>query len=454
YTKKEHWESFLAEAKDRSLFTAFNYSNPKFHQPSLIPTLVYKSPDGGQVIASSFADKCNALVQSLFPQKNPMQTDVNTGTENPASVDAGVLSDPFEETSYLSSISPDLRPNSLSLQTSPDIQDSNQYTWPFLSLTELYKAVPDKKTSPGKDSIDWTMIKHALDAIPQFFLTAYTFLFQCGKHPSVWKESIGIIIPKKNKPDYSVPKAYRPISLIPCLSKLLERIFSQRISFLANIHPDILHPSQMGGRKQRSAVDAVLLLQNFIENSFSKNKVVSSVFLDIMGAFDQLQPSKLIDILQRKKLPACFISWVDSFLSHRKISLLFNGQLSHVYSVTGAPQGSPISPLLFLISISELFSHTPMSNALEVSYVDDICISYSSYSVSKNVRELQEYLHSFFARADSLSIVFEKSKSELIHFSKGKKTLSNALQTEDFSLEPKSTVKWLGIWLQNNLKFK
>ncbi|KAI0991631.1 hypothetical protein K3495_g16556 [Podosphaera aphanis] len=180
-----------------------------------------------------------------------MQTDVNTGTENPASVDAGVLSDPFEETSYLSSTSPDLRPNLLSLQTSPDIQDSNQYTWPFLSLTELYKAVPDKMTSPGKDSIDWTMMKHALDAILQFFLTAYTFLFQCGKYPSVWKESIGIIIPKKNKPDYSVPKAYRPISLIPCLSKLLERIFSQRISFLANIHPDILHPSQMGGRKQR-----------------------------------------------------------------------------------------------------------------------------------------------------------------------------------------------------------
>ncbi|KAI0998762.1 hypothetical protein K3495_g9435 [Podosphaera aphanis] len=95
-----------------------------------------------------------------------------------------------------------------------------------------------------------------------------------------------------------------------------------------------------------------------------------------------------------------------------------------------------------------------MSNALEVSYVDDICISYSSYSVSKNVRELQKYLQSFFSTADSLSIVFEKSKSELIHFSKGKKTFSNSLQIEDFSLEPNSTVKWLGIWLQNNLKFK
>ncbi len=453
-SKKEHWESFLAEAKDRSLFTAYNYSNPKFHQPSIIPTLVYKSPEGDQVIASSFADKCNALVQSLFPQNNPLPTDKNTGAENTALVDAEVLPDPFEDTIHSSSTFPKLRSNSLAVHISSVPQDLNQNSWPSLSISELYQSVPDKKTSPGKDSIDWIMIKHALDAIPQFFLTAYTFLFQCGKHPSVWKESIGIIIPKRNKPDYSVPKAYRPISLISCLSKLLERIFSQRISFLANIHPHILHPSQMGGRKQRSAVDAVLLLQNFVENSFTKNRVVSTVFLDIMGAFDRLQPSKLIDILQKKKLPACFISWVDSFLSHRKISLLFNGQLSHAYTVTGAPQGSPISPLLFLISISELFSNTPMSNALEVSYVDDICISYSSFSVAKNVRELQKYLHSFFSRADSLSIVFEKSKSELIHFSKGKKTFSNSLQIDDFSLDPKSTVKWLGIWLQNNLNFK
>ncbi|KAI0996451.1 hypothetical protein K3495_g11728 [Podosphaera aphanis] len=95
-----------------------------------------------------------------------------------------------------------------------------------------------------------------------------------------------------------------------------------------------------------------------------------------------------------------------------------------------------------------------MNNFLEVSYVDDICISHSSFSVSKNVTELQKYLHSFFSKADSLSIVFEKSKSELIHFTKGKKSFSQSLQMEDFSLEPKTTVKWLGIWLENNLKFK
>ena len=439
FTKKKHWEEFLAGAQDKSLFKAFGYSSHKYFQKTLIPILKDTQPQGEVKIASTFVDKCNALVRCLFPN----ESSGNNYEARESHREASELNSEAHTHLILPS-SPQFsaaQPLRSLATTSSTSQAQDYWEWPELSLQELLQAVPAKKTAPGKDNIDWVMIKVAIDHIPQFFLQAYSYLFQCGQHPSVWKEAIGIIIPKKNKPDYSLPKSYRPISLIPCLSKLLERVFSHRTSYHANVSSDLLHPSQMGGRKQRSAIDAILLLQDFTERQIAKNKIVTSVFLDVMGAFDRIQADKLCQILSEKKLPPSFVSWVQSFLSGRKISLLFDGQLSQPYHVTGAPQGSPISPLLFLLYLSPLFPPVPRKGLLEISFVDDISISYSSYSVKKNISQLQDYLSNLFTKADSLSITFEKSKTELVHFSRKKQALDNRLQIGDLIMIPKPSVK-------------
>jgi len=92
----------------------------------------------------------------------------------------------------------------------------------------------------------------------------YNVLFIAGIHPECWKESIGIILLKPGKPDYLKPKAYRIIVLLNCLGKTLEKIIATRLSFLANSGTGLLHPSQLGGRKQRLVVDIVLLLLYYI----------------------------------------------------------------------------------------------------------------------------------------------------------------------------------------------
>jgi len=129
------------------------------------------------------------------------------------------------------------------------------------------------------------------------FYKAYKALFHSGYHPAAWKTAIGIVLPKRNKPDYSRPKAYRPISLLPCLSKLLEKLFANRLAYLANVEPDLLESSQIGGRKQRSAIDAALLLQHYVERHRREKKIITVIFLDILGAFDLVHPDKLIQIL-------------------------------------------------------------------------------------------------------------------------------------------------------------
>ena len=70
-----------------------------------------------------------------------------------------------------------------------------------------------------------------------------------------------MILPKANKKDYSLPKAYRVISLLNCLRKAFKKILATRLSYLAETG-DLLQETQIGGRKQKSALDACLLLQS------------------------------------------------------------------------------------------------------------------------------------------------------------------------------------------------
>ena len=88
-------------------------------------------------------------------------------------------------------------------------------------------------------------------------------MFILGYQPKIWRETKVVILPKANKEDYSLPKSYRLVSLLNCLGKTLEKILATRLGYLANT-TSLLQDSQLRGKKQRSAIDAVLLLLNNI----------------------------------------------------------------------------------------------------------------------------------------------------------------------------------------------
>lgn len=434
HAKASHWEEFLSSAKEKMIFKAYNYTKTSTQPRHFIPALQYQmtnplTNETESGVAISFKDKCQALVQGLFPKSSLSPTDVGL-----TAFDCNIAS----------SSSPLGRTCS----------DGQKWDWPGLTIGEIKAAIPNKKTAPGIDQLDWTIIKAAMECVPTIFFKAYNYLFNSGQHPSRWKQAIGIILPKQNKKDYSEPRAYRPISLLPCLSKLLERIYANRLSFLGNTTTNLFHNSQMGGRKQRSAIDAAILLQHFIESNTKRGRIVSTVFLDILGAFDRLEPAKLIQVMGQLELPKQLIKWVGSFLTNRTIRLLFNGELSDEFAVSGTPQGSPVSPILFLLSIRFLLANTHTNNTLRLSYIDDLSISCASTSVSKNVRELEVQLDTIFSTAQSISVTFEKEKSELIHFCNKQFPILTPLKVDQILLHPKEVVRWLGIWYDRKLTFK
>jgi hypothetical protein len=106
------------------------------------------------------------------------------------------------------------------------------------------------------------------------------------------------------------------------MGKVLEKVLATRLGYLAETS-QLLQHSQIGGRKQRSAIDATLLLLDYIQNEKSKkrrkHKVSTTLFLDVKGAFDHVSKNQLLTICKNLGLPLGLIQWVASFLTDRKL---------------------------------------------------------------------------------------------------------------------------------------
>ena len=139
--------------------------------------------------------------------------------------------------------------------------------FPLISLKEIWDALrPTANSSaPGPDHVTWHHLKLALTLPDTDIALARLFNNVCreGTWPSYFKDSQSVIIPKPNKPDYSVPKAYRPIALLNTLGKLLTKILANRLQHDA-AEFGLLHRDQFGGIQKHSTIDAGLSLVDFI----------------------------------------------------------------------------------------------------------------------------------------------------------------------------------------------
>ena len=216
----------------------------------------------------------------------------------------------------------------------------------------LALSTTSNKLAPGLSGINYQLLKWAFRSRPDRFVDLFNMAVSLGHHP--WSTALVVVIPKPAKPDYSLPKAYRPISLLECCGKLLEKIIAKRI--LNDIHLyDILPPTQFGSRDYHCAVDAALCLVHNAQAAIRASFVASVVLFDIQGFFDNINITCVIQIFRNRGFPPSLCDWVRSFLSDRNVQLSFNGMKSDPILLDhGTPQGSPLSPILSAIYTSPL----------------------------------------------------------------------------------------------------
>lgn len=247
---------------------------------------------------------------------------------------------------------------------------------------------------------------------------------------------------------------YRPISLLPLISKILEKIMYHRLfSFIKQYN--ILYSKQYGFQKGKSTEMAILDLQSCIIDKMADGEIPCSIFLDFAKAFDTVNHDILIQKLKHYGIRGPAYEWFKSYLSNRKQCICIGDQCSDLALIKhGVPQGSVLGPLLFLLYINDI---TASSSLLKFFlFADDTCLFFSHKSKDSLVTIVNDELAKISEWLTANKLSLNTSKSNVLIFRP--KNASNKLDTQIMIngklLKEKESAKYLGILIDNKLLFK
>ena len=172
----------------------------------------------------------------------------------------------------------------------------------------------------------------------------------------------------------------------------------------------------MGGRKERSAIDAVAILVHAVQRGWDDKKLVVALFMDVKGAFDHVSKGQLIARMVELGIDGDSVLWTRSFLTDRKVQLVIDGHESRERKIeTGIPHGSPVSPILFLIYISGVFDQVTKTCPLvtSLSFIDDLGFIASGSLVKEVGKALEKVVKTVIEWGSRNAVTYDTSKTEV-----------------------------------------
>lgn len=327
-------------------------------------------------------------------------------------------------------------------------QPHNNFSFDCIDQFDVLRSCMSiKSNAVGVDEIHPRFFKLILPRILPFVTHVFNTIITTSHFPSNWKKSKIIPIPKTKS-------EYRPIAILPFMSKIFERLIHNQISLYVNDH-NLLNDKQSGFRKNHSCITALVDVAEDIRNSIDERKTNILVLLDHSKAFDTVDHNVLCYKLKHMFMfSTAATRLISTYLTNRYQYVQSGNNKSKFLPVTrGVPQGSIIGPLLFSLYADDLPSQ--LTHCKVRMYADDvqIYISCDTSEIEQCVLTLNTELKHIYewATANGLSINPKKSKYLVIQ---KRSTITDHIPDiflGDERIERVNTAKNLGIIFNKNL---
>ena len=320
-----------------------------------------------------------------------------------------------------------------------------------ITPTEMKSAIMSVKNgkAAGIDGIFPDMITHLGPKAIQWLASTMTQIINTGNYPQHWRQAKVIAILKPGKPADD-PASYRPISLLCCLYKLLERVTLTR---LTPILDPLIPKEQAGFRQQRSTAEQVIALTSYIETGFENRKKTGAVLIDLSAAYDTVWTGGLMYKLAKAIPCRKTLRLLSRMTGTRHFHVILGGDKSRTRKIkNGVPQGSVLAPTLFNVYISDM----PETTAIKLGYADDWVLAHQSNSwenleetLSQDTTLMKSYFDRWYLRMNTT-----KTVASVFHLNNHEASITLKVKAGDTVLPSDQTPKYLGVTLDRTLSYQ
>jgi hypothetical protein len=315
----------------------------------------------------------------------------------------------------------------------------------------------------GDDLITPVILRNTICSIAPVLTNLFNKSIEQGCFPDKLKKAT--VVPIHKKGDRMSVGNYRPISLLPVLSKILEKLVKTRVLNFLETH-NFFFDRQFGFRNK---LNTEIALQTFLSDIYSGlnqnlNKKSSGLFLDITKAFDTVNHNLLLCKLERAGVRGLPLQWFESYLKNRTQVVKIGELKSNIVNIKyGVPQGSVLGPILFLIFINDFY--VCKYHGRITAFADDTALSYDSSGVDELYYNMQQDLDKMSLWFHVNKIKLNVSKSIFLNFSLSQSySFNQPLQFHSVSCKHqncsceiigrRNQTKYLGLTVDENLSWK